>query len=251
MKYKLISSGLLVAAGIIMAGCGSGNAGEYTAKPPEKVTPFALADGQDASLFPLVVGNQWVYEVEAAARDSRGQQNNVTTELTFTVTKVTDNGKGGKIGEIEVRDKDNELRDRQEWMVDSTGIYQISIGMDDPAKKMTKKMFTPPQLVMPFPAKVGAVGTWKGVAPVPDGKESSELTAKIEAPVDVDTSLGRFNAIQSVQVQTWTFAGDKGSMKTTSFWVPKIGFVRLWQEGSGSGAASASKFILKSKALKN
>ena len=71
----------LIVLPVALAGCGSSDG--YTAKPAKKVADVSFKPGDEASLMPLEVGNQWVYSIESAQG---------TSELTLKVSDVKQEG---------------------------------------------------------------------------------------------------------------------------------------------------------------
>src|SRR5687767_3004211 len=124
---------IAVAALAAVVGCGKGG-GSYEPKPLKK--PASATAAKDADLMPLAVGNQWTYEVTGQAVAKNGQVVQIAGELTWKVVKVDKSG-GETRAIVDVVSKDKRT-DRQEWLINSKGIYQVSIGLDNVIR------FTPP-----------------------------------------------------------------------------------------------------------
>lgn len=256
MTKKFVLLAMSVALVSALTGCGSKSGDKaYVPKPTKEPAKFALAAGQEKTIFPMIVGNQWVYDVELATQDARGQQGSGKTELTFTVTEVKEVN-GGTEGTLDVTQVDPatnkpKVVDRQIWRIDSTGLYQVQIGLEDPAKKLKIKKFDPPQTVVTFPATPGQTFKWAGSAPIGDKIGPAKLEGLLKGTINVDTEIGRLNALEVEQVQNWSTNGEDAKMTTNSYWVAGIGLVRMYQEVEGSsGAAGVTRLKLKSKALK-
>lgn len=246
MMQKTVS--LLALASLFVAvGCGkkdSGPASNYKPVAPPKVEAYSLAEGQEATLFPFTEGNQWVYTVEAQAQDASGREMNANTDLTFKMVKVTKNADGSTDGEIDVY-RDDKVFDKQVWRIDAKGLYQVAIGLPPNVKK-----FTPPQPVITFPAKPGSKFTWTGIGPVSGAEGPSSLDGEINEPEEVSTGMGEKSALAIKQTQKWKANGKDNQIITSSYWVPKLGLVRMWQEVQGTEAIGATKIVLKSATLK-
>lgn len=239
----------LAAISVVLVGCNGGSSSGYQPKPPQKTTPATVAAGQEATLFPFVKGNQWVYTVEAAVRDQKGLDHNANSELTFTIVDVQPYPQGGQLASLEIT-QEGKMVDKQTWLLNDKGLYQVTIGFDDAARNLKLRTFTPPQPVIVFPVKPNTKFNWEGTGPIGAGETTSKLEGTIGENLDVDTAMGKLNAIAIEQKQTWTLNGEDGKMTTNSWWVPKIGLVRLWQQVEGAGSAGITKIQLKSKTLK-
>jgi hypothetical protein len=256
MTKKLILLTMSITLAAALTGCGDKSSGtKYVPKPPKEPAKFALAAGQEKTIFPMVVGNQWVYEVQLTTQDARGQQGNGATELTFTVTEVKEVN-GGTEGTLEVTQVDASTKkvqvvDSQIWRVDSTGLYQVKIGIDDAAKKTKVRAFSPPQTVIAFPIAEDKSFEWKGSAPIGDKVGPASMAGMIKGTLNVDTGIGDLNALKVEQIQNWSINGEDAKMTTTSYWAAGVGLVRMFQQvESSSGAAGMTRLNLKSKALK-
>lgn len=246
IKQKTFGLLALVAA-LGVAGCGNKNTGpasNYQPKAPPKVEPYALAAGQEPTLFPFVEGNQWVYTVEASAQDASGREVNANADLTFKMGKITEKPDGSREALIDIY-RDDKAFDQQIWRMDSKGLYQVSIGL--PPKTLK---FDPPQPVISFPATVGGKFSWTGKGPISGGTVVSSLTGEILDPEEVYTGMGDKSALTVKQTQKWTDKGSENQIVTTSHWVPKLGLVRMWQEVQGDQAVGATKIVLKTATLK-
>ena len=250
MKNKTLGLTLIAAvAAVSMVGCNQKKepTGAYVPTPRPKIEAFNLPAGQEKTIFPMAEGNTWVYELTAGGQDDSGRSFQIGDELVFTMTKVEEKPEGTygtiEIARVNKETKARTLTDRQIWMINDKGLYQIQIGVDKPLK------FEPMQPVLEFPLEAGKNFKWTGKGPVSGAYGESNLDTTIEAPIDVDAADETFNAIGATQSQKWVIDNRPGQMRTTSWWVPKVGLVRLFQQAVGVGGATL-QFKLKSKTLK-
>ncbi|MBS1705230.1 MAG: hypothetical protein JST40_05105 [Armatimonadetes bacterium] len=236
---------VVLATAIALVGCNKDGGTNYVAKPVEKPKTFSLAAGQEASLFPMEKGNQWVYEVDAAVQDAQGRQGNGKQVFTFIITDVKPQADGGKLCTVVINSNDKEV-DRQEYLLNSTGLYQVSVGAGD-----KRKAFSPPQTIIPFPVKINSTYEWSGDGPIGGGTAKSSLKGTINDPVNVTTLLDSFNALEIHQEQEWSGPNTKGTVDSTTWWVPNVGLVRLYQEIEGSQNSGLTKLVLKSYTFGN
>ena len=71
IKLTVVALGALSLA---MAGCnsGGGKSSAYKPKAADKVAPATVAAGQESEIFPMKVGNTWVYEVVSTTNGPTG-----------------------------------------------------------------------------------------------------------------------------------------------------------------------------------
>ncbi len=210
---------VLVTVPLVLAGCGSG--GGYTPKPTKKIADVSVKAGDEASLLPLKVGNQWVYVIES----SQG-----TSELTLKVTDIAQEGgatvatmttavSGGK-GSI------------TKWRMDRTGIYQVSDGAD--------RVFDPPALLIAFPLELNTEIKGSTTGPQPFGNTSGAMQTSVKyvGTHQVDIVGDRISALAVESVTTWQSANGLAVSRGMTWWTPGIGFVRQRQEvGVGQNRA--------------
>ncbi len=228
----------LLALAIIAATAGCSSTG-YTPVPPKEVPKADVAAGKEATLWPLAVGNQWVYSVTIA-----GAQGSQEREITF---KVVDSRKEGDrtYATIETTDGTKHL-DTSEWAVDSKGIYQVSSG----DKKL---QYTPPQMIAKFPVKSGESFKQSVTGP-------TSVTGQTVVPQDVvteclgmeqiDTDQGRLEGAAYRSQTTFTYQNVQVMTQATVWFVPNIGLARLVQETRAKNAATKEIFRLKSHTAK-
>lgn len=210
------------AALVVVVGCGSGGGGTYQpkqVKAPEKATVVA---GQEAKLFPLSKGNSWTYVGEAVQR-AGNQTRTAPFEFTLRVANVETDANGNQNADIEVV-VEGRVNERQQWRVNSRGIYQLSAGND-------RIPFTPPQPAILFPIDMNRTFEWQGRGMSPAGQVSNfSSSSRVLAPQEVDTDAGRFSAIPVESRGRITQGDQTGQYATTAFWVPNVGLVRFRQE---------------------
>lgn len=222
MRNRIFVSSTAMAAGLLLAGCGSGGSG-YKPTPSKPVDVAAVKPSDETSLMPLSVGNQWTYTGQTGIR-VQGKSQTQDFELTFKVVKVTPSA-NGKIADIEiVSNLPNAKTDRQRWEVNSKGIYQLAIGNPLVA-------FDPPQPVILFPADAERKFSWKGKGITPAGKQGSTTAeSRILAPQIVDSASESVSAIPVETKGTLDVNNTKGQYLAMAWWAPKIGLVRYRQE---------------------
>ncbi|MCX7799968.1 MAG: hypothetical protein N2109_06445 [Fimbriimonadales bacterium] len=230
---------IVCAASAVLAGCGQ--SGEYQPTPVKSVPPAVVARGEERTLFPLQVGNQWVYTVEDQQR--RGDQvGSRTAEAVFRVAKTEPVGDGIK-GVIEVS-IEGRVQETQSWLVDSTGIYQLTAGRVPLA-------YEPKQPGILFPVDTGRTFQWKGKGLMPDGTPGSgTLENRILGPQEVDTDMGRMSAFCVETSGTFRSQRGQGKMRSMVWWAPKVGLVRGRMELSGGELGAVQTLRLKSYTLK-
>lgn len=242
MKPIHIFAACAAALGLVAAGCGNKSDG-YQAKPMAKVEPLNFQAGQEKNLFPMTVGSQWVYTVEAAVRGPQGSGGD-RGEVTLLVKSVKD-VPGGKRAEIDII-RNDQVQERTIWMVNDKGIYQVSSGRNN-------VLFNPPQLQFSFPYEKGKTFLWEGTGSLPDGGTGRmKVKSRILGEEEVDTETGRVSAIAVQSMTTWRNAqGVDMRMIGMSWWKPNEGLVRVRQElASPNGQSAVQLLRLKSSTLK-
>lgn len=242
MNYRLLI--LSIAATLVFAGCGDSKA-SYKPQTPPAIAPASVAAGQEATLFPVDLGNRWVYDMTSQTKTVSGNIPQMA-EYSLEIKKVEDSG-GGKVVTIAIT-KGDVLQDEQIWKVDSTGIYQMGSGAGD----SPRVVMDPPQPVMKFPLD-GTEATWTGKIPVADGKkQDATMVVVCKGPEEVDSLMGTLSAYHVESTQTFT--DDKNTKietKTVSWWAPKVGLVRHVLDTKANGiVVQHQMLVLKQKTLK-
>lgn len=247
MKTSLSLIALAGITALAMVGCGRGESG-YTPQPTAAVEQATIEPGNEASLFPLTVGNRWTFEQTVVAQRSDGQSANEEREVTFQVKSVNPI-EGGVAAEIEIVDKDGNVVDITNWRVTSAGIYQSAAGIG--AQRGT---FEPPQPIIMFPLEQGKKFEYSGRGPRPIadiGNFSTVGTILGQQPVD--TAMGPISAYAVEIRSTFNVTADGQSVEvrseSTTWWAPDIGLVRITQVVGGPGGQSLSLFRLKDYTL--
>jgi hypothetical protein len=226
---------------VALVGCGkSGTSVEPKASKP--LEPAKVQPGEERQLFPLVAGNQWVYESNLMAQGgNRVQEQNAI--VTIKVKSVTDDaGKTKAI--VEATNDQDDAKDQQVWIADKTGIYQSSVGRDP-------VFFEPLQPVVTFPVQQGDKFTWKGKGYRPLGGPGNYTAESVVlASEEVDTGLGKMSAIPIESVSKYRWQNRDVEVRNTSWWVPKIGLVRYVVVVSFPGGGYRRTLRLKSHSLK-
>lgn len=237
-----ISSLILVVAAV---GCGK-EGGGYKPTPVAKVAPVTIAEGSEQDLFPLVVGNQWVYNMEFSVEATNQQPQQGQGDLTFRVSSVVNEPDGSKKATIDILTA-GKLNERQVWRTNKKGLFQITTGQI--ANQVT---YTPAQPAILFPVTPGKTFTWSGSGAYPGGgKGTSNSRGVILGSREVDTDMGRMSAIAVESDQSWTTdKGVKGRAASTIWFAPQVGIVRFRQEIAAGNVTAVQKLTLKSKSLK-
>jgi hypothetical protein len=228
----------LIFAIFAVAGC---KGGETYAPVPKSIalTPVALKPGEEARLFPIQVGNKWVYGLETALI-AKGQRGSGGGELVHIVTDVQDKP-DGKLAMIE-ESVDGKLSGRQTWLVNRQGIYLVGSSQGE----APIRAFDTPQPVILFPPDRGKTFSWKGTS----GALHLDLKGDIAGPEEVDTLERRFATIKVHSTTTETKGKVTGKSETISWFAPGVGLVRL-KEISASGTTASQIFLrLKSHTVK-
>lgn len=224
----------------LLVGCGSkaDYTGGASVKSAAPVVPAVVNPGEEASLFPLVVGNQWTFEVEGTSMSTNGGQTPLSGEITLKLTKV-DDIPGGKQGTMEVY-RNGQLNNRQVWSVTKDGVFQISSTL-----KLVPS--TPPQPIAHFPLKEGEAIKWKGTGPFGgDPAVPMESTLTNKGPRTVDTGMGQMSAIMFESLTTIKTAKINAETQNTVWLKPGTGIVRLLQVEKAAGGQGAATLRLKS-----
>lgn len=238
MKAIIFTGGLGVA--LILTGCGSGGGGAYKPKPAPKVETVEVKAGEEKSLMPVAKGSQWVYAVNFRMQQRGGQTGEQNGDVTFRITETEPQGDGTKASFVTVN-TDGKQGETQTWLIDSTGIYQLTGGME-------KEDFVPPLPNVAFPIKVGETFKWKGKGPFPGGlKGEATATSKVVGYQEVDTEMGRMSALAIENRTEWTTSDDKKAISAgMTWWRPNYGFVRIRQEVLVGDTVAVQLFKLKS-----
>jgi hypothetical protein len=251
MTMRTLSAAVTAAMIMGLAGCRGG--GEYVPQAVETVTPAKIAPGQEATLFPVAEGNQWVYSLQFQAQ-AQGEPVNQEDTVTFTMRNVANEPNGARRFVIEISRRDAPTQ-RQTWRVSPRGIFVIQQPAGEEAAQVA---FNPPQIVMPFPVENDREFTWEGVGALPAGGVSgrSRISGRIVGVQEFDTDARRMSGVCVETIQQWTIrqpaaggqpAQDIRGMAASSIWfVPNVGIARYRQELAFGNTVAVTVLRLKS-----
>lgn len=223
----------------VAAGCGSKDEPSNPQSGATKqLEPVKIPAGQEATIMPLAVGNQWVYHLANVSGAGR-----VDDEITFRVTSITPKG-NGSIANVEVTNKTG-MHEPQTWVLDDKGFFVTEATSD-------RHVFNPPQPMVVFPLADGQSFKWTGTGPRPARNPGpSTLEGKLIGSQEVDTAMGTMAGYCVETTTTWTEDGKQGGMVAASWYAPKVGLVRLNRRVvTAQGGASEQTMRLRSYSLK-
>ena len=226
---------------LALAGCGS-KKGAYT---PVKADPISVAKveaGNEASLFPLKVGNSWTYTLDIV-RQKGSARASKNLDITFKVMKVDDIA-GGKKATINIIDPDEKVAETQVWIVNKEGVFQGSSGKDSTP-------YTPPQPAILFPTSSTNVVSWKGTGITPFGKMGT-MTLKCQnlGVQEVDMVNKRISAFCMSSKGDFQMPGAKGLSAALGWFAPNVGMVRTRIEVATKDEQMVQVFKLKEYVVK-
>jgi len=233
----LRNTALSLAALVVAVGCSGGSGGGYVPKKATELPPAAVKAGQEASLFPFKIGNSWTYRTVTAQRIGNRTQER-TADVTFKVVNVEDVANGKKatidliVGEKPV--------DRQVWISNSRGIYQVSIGRAKP------RVFSTPIPAVLFPVKEGSKFKWSGS----EGNTKLSYNSVVVGPQEVDTDEKRMSAIAIESTGNSTNPKVTEKLERTIWFVPGVGIVRIRESAVSNVGASELLISLKKHQVK-
>jgi hypothetical protein len=221
---RCILFSVAVATSAVLVGCGGKGGGSYQPKADKTPPVVQVSPGKERMLFPMAVGNQWVYDVSGMAVDNQGRQISFSGEVTWKVTKVEPAANGGTRATIDVSTQ-GKRNDQQVWMVDSKGLFQLSIGLGN-----KKTNFTPALPAIVFPVEPGREFNWKGIGVRPGLNPGSTATkSKIIGTKQVDVVTGP--PMSAIEVKTDTdFGKSVGSATSSAYFAPNVGIIRYVHE---------------------
>lgn len=226
---------LAALAGLALVGCGSKNG--YEPKPAKKVEPITITAGKEADLFPLKMGNQWVYEAETNFQNQQGSGSQ-QEEITFRVTKVETTGRGTE-AVLDIINK-GKVVDQTGWLVNDSGLYQTS------SNKLSQR-YEPPQMLIKFPVKTGESFDQVGKGPTPLGGVGNQTAkSKVLGIQEIDTAAGRVSALAVEQRSEFSKDGKAATSLTMMWFSPGKGLVRFRQDTAAGTTQASQLFRLKS-----
>ncbi len=230
MNLKL-SRQWIIAPCLLFVALGCNNAPGYTPQPAPPDEVAKVATGQETGLVPLTIGATWIYLMETSRSINGEDKGGENGTIQFKVAKSVPKNNGTE-ATIEVS-REGQLTDRQTWLLNAKGLYQVSVGLDSQA-------YYPMQPLVIFPVVDNATFSFNGKGPTPVGKPGTmNGTAKILASQGLDTELGRMAGIPVESTMSFAVDGGKGQMLNTTWFKPGVGIVRLkqvvlYQAGSGN-----------------
>lgn len=242
MRTSTLAAISLGATTLVLWGC-KGGEGDLTNIPKANAIPLAtIQPGKDAEVIPFKVGNEWTYGLSARAASNVKDQTRSDLEAKFKIVAIEETPQGKKVmWEMTTNGK---LTDRQSWLVNSKGMYQLGVGFPN------FKLFSTPQPIVTFPIKPGQTFYWEGSGILSDGTVGKmEISSKILEPQEVDTEMGRLSAFPIESSQTFTSAARTGKGISSIYIAPGVGIVRLKQQEATNSAAVVQLLRLKSKNL--
>jgi hypothetical protein len=236
MLNKTIIFGSLGGALVIsLTGCG--NSSNYTPQPEKKVKALSITTGNEKSLMPIAKGNQWNFVAESEFR-SKTNADAKSNKVSFKVTDVQKD-QDSSTATIEVS-IDGEVKEKQLWLINDSGIYQVSTG-----KSGTK--FSTPKLLVPFPVKNSSTFNWNGKGPAINSTSTEiKLNGKIIGSEEVNIKDDKVAALATETTEHWGQDKDKGASVTLAWWVPNVGIARLRQVTATQNAVLSQVMRLES-----
>ena len=233
----MIRPTLASAALLALAGC-SGKAGDsYVPVKATPIPPAQVEKGKEASLLPFKVGNSWTYIAKTVVQ-IQNKQTSREAIVTFRISKVED-VPGGRRATLELI-SNNKTVDRQVWMVNSRGIYQISIGTTKP------RIFSTPIPAILFPVENGKKFSWTGS----DGKTQMTYNFTVMGSQEVDTEEKRLAGI-AIESKGTSKSGKITEKTDRTIWfTPGVGIVRIRESTLSNVGGSELLLSLKSHTVK-
>lgn len=208
MAKSQFSLAFLLLPALLVVGCSkSSGGGSYKSIGVDEIKGGKIDEATPANVFPLVVGNSWTYDVSQRTVANGQAQEAPPSSVTFTVTAAKTDTNGDQIGEVEIRNSNDEVSEIQKWRINKEGLFMYSSG-----KPSLQTAFTPPSPFVKFPLKKNEVFAWNGNGPAPttEGKAVNyKGTLKFIGDVVADTMVGQYNALQLMQTQTWTLGPEQ------------------------------------------
>jgi hypothetical protein len=241
---KLLVGLPVIVGSLLLAGCGKS---EYqpVAKPATPKKEYKIDPNNYANLFPFAEGNSWTYNLESTAQNSKGEELKTTAEFEYRVKTLIKESDTAKRVILEIY-RDGEVKDEQEWMVDSTGLYQLSLGA-------SRKAFRPKQIVLKFPIQEKDLVKWEGTGPVPNGGEGKmKYEFKTDQLQPIDTDVAGESMMGLFVENAGSFVGPKGEgiLAQNTWYVPGVGLARYKQVVRVNGGEAVITLRLKSYTVK-
>ena len=212
---------------LLLAGCRPAAPG-YTPVPEAKVPVVSTKVASPEVLMPLDLGNRWSYALQASTTRGATPVSNLEATVDYLVKESSGNRA------LLVLEQEGEVLERQDWLADARGLYQVSAGKD-------RVPYSTPQPLALLPLDAGRTFEWKGRGMMGNGEVSQgRANGTVRAAETVDTNLGPMSAIP-VFTHT-TFA--KGNCDNTSWYRPGVGLVRVRQTTTNATDGTQTVVIL-------
>lgn len=215
---------------VMLGGCGGDKAtakvSSAPAAPAKPMQSAMVPPGQEATYFPFAVGNQWTFESTLTKVVGAQQIAPVRETLTYSITKVSPAPNGGQYAQFDIF-SGSKLVDKQIWMLNKKGLYQIAVGI-----KLNR--FSTPQTLCTFPVKLGNKVNWIGTVTDDQGQRRSiKVTSTLAGEELTDTATTTYNALTIESKGTMTGSNMKTQLAHRLWLVPKVGIARFRQEMVG------------------
>lgn len=194
--------------------------------PGQKVEPISV----NSPLWPLTVGNRWVYNVSTANKD--GKTPPVLGRETLVVLGPKTVGQGSGIA-VQVLQNDKPFRE-EVLRLDDTGLSLVAAGiasgnstdtMSITSNEPQKQMGIP---LVRFPATPGQVARWDGILTLNKKKIAAPGTShsRVSAVEKIKTPAGEFNAFRIETMIQTTVERQQIFLFTIRWLAPGVGMVR-------------------------
>lgn len=201
---------------LIPGGC---RATSHSAAQP--IVPANYAAGDERRLWPLDLGNEWVYEVDATLGDR-----DFSYEGRMEVVRAKDG-----MADVDVFRREH----GQDQLTTSRRYQSVASGLQ--AVSENGRPFTPPRSLVPYPIVFGTKAAQKVAGPV-DGSEApvDQSTTTQARGIEVAEAVDkRWEAIAIESVSEYEVGGVKTSASSVTYLAPRVGPVRIVQETRAEG----------------
>lgn len=181
-------------------------AGVLAAGQEKKESQTPKKESKTPNYYPLQVGNEWTFRVEAGGKTAKAVSRITKIE---TIDKVP-------LALLEAS-VDGRVVASEHLRQTDKGIFRY---------RNNRQEITPPVCLLKYPAKAGA--KWSGDIAVGEdkGKYFAETTEET-----VEVKAGKYKAMR---VDLTVESPKTGTVKTTYWWVPDLGFVRQTIDARGA-----------------
>lgn len=192
-------------------------------EPSSDVSEVAAPSAKTTDVLSFAEGNEWVYDLKATQVTPEGSgERGGEFKMVVQKVKAVD---GHSVATIRVTDPSRKAA--MTWSIGEDGLFQ-TVGADGNNKDVT---FDPPLLLVPATLRAGEKGDWKGTGARLDGTRGAfEAAVQVIGKEEVDTLEGRMEAWSVESVAVWTEKDQQYRARTTTWWSPKVGLVRMIRE---------------------